>query len=382
MRILIATSVVLAAGCQTIRLDSPVRPGPDDWITTGASAAHNPWIESTVHPPLVRVWEYNAEAAFGPGGAVIVGDVLLVGTRRGEVHAVDLEKGKKSGSVKFKEPIEGTPVVYDGTLYLTTSWGNRTMFGFDLERGRRQWSEKGDPVVAGPVLVDETLVLATVAGEVSGRDPADGAIRWIAGAAGSPISSTPVSMDDGTVVVADQRGLVRAIRTSDGSEVWAADAGAPVYAALTWIGGLVTVPTTRGRLLALDGETGRIEWHYTVPDGRVQFAPASGDERTIVFAATDGQVRAVDPRDGSLLWMASLPDAMNTHPLITGDVVWIGTMGRELVALDTRDGAILWTREMPGRIRSTLIPHDGGIIVLSEPRTITYLKPGEDADDE
>jgi hypothetical protein len=52
-------------------------------------------------------------------------------------------------------------------------------------------------------------------------------------------------------------------------------------------------------------------------------------------------------------------------------------MGRELSALDAGDGSVLWTTELPGRSRSSLTAHDGGLIVLSEPRTIIFMKPGE-----
>jgi outer membrane protein assembly factor BamB len=374
---LLLASLLGLAGCQSIRLDAPVRPRSGDWTTTGASMAHNTRLDAAIRPPLERAWEYNAEAAFGPGGTVVVAGVLLVGTLRGELHAVSLEKGKRIGVVKFKEPIEGTPVLGGGRLFLATSWGDRTVHAYDLERGGKRWSAKAEPVEAGMLLVDGVLVVATTDGEVTGRDPGTGTVLWAAPSAGGPASSTPVSTDGRAVVVADQGGLVRAIRAADGRELWSADAGAPVYAALTAVGDGIVVPTTRGRVLGLEAGTGRTRWQYGAADSTVRFAPAAGDPSRIVFGATDGQVRAVDPETGELLWTAVLPDGIDAQPLLAGDVVWVGTMGRELSALDAGDGSVLWTTELPGRSRSSLTAHDGGLIVLSEPRTIIFMKPGE-----
>jgi outer membrane protein assembly factor BamB len=295
---------------------------------------------------------------------------------------VNLEKGKRIGVVKFKEPVEGTPVLGDGRLFVATSWGDRTVHAYDLERGGTSWSVKAEPVEAGMVLVEGVLVVATTDGEVAGRDPRTGTVLWTVPSGGGPVSSTPVSTDGRTVVVADQGGLVRAIRAADGRELWSVDAGAPVYAALTAVGDCIVVSTTRGRVFGLDDGTGRIRWQYGAADPTVRFAPAAGDLSRIVFGATDGRVRAVDPATGELLWMAVMPDGIDAQPLLAADVVWVGTMGRDLFALDAADGSVLWTTELPGRSRSSLTAHDGGLIVLSEPRTITFMKPGEAADED
>ena len=75
---------------------------------------------ATVHiePPLEERWRYDVGAGVGPGGALIVDQVVLVGNREGQVHAIDLEVGKRIGRIKVSAPVDGSMAVSGNRLFV------------------------------------------------------------------------------------------------------------------------------------------------------------------------------------------------------------------------------------------------------------------------
>jgi outer membrane protein assembly factor BamB len=86
----------------------------------------------------------------------------------------------------------------------------------DTSNGEVVWSDRvGWHAWSSPVVVDETLVVATCAGEIRGysiRDPRSPTLAWAIGELGGTcIESTP-AIWDGTIYVGARDGLMRAFR--------------------------------------------------------------------------------------------------------------------------------------------------------------------------
>jgi outer membrane protein assembly factor BamB len=106
-----------------------------------------------------------------------------------------------------------TPALYAGHLYVNTHGGE--LIGVDTETGRIVWS---DPVGwhswSSPVVVDETLVVATCLGDLraySLGDPANPVERWSLDLGGACLEATPVVWD-GTIYIGSRDGFIRAVR--------------------------------------------------------------------------------------------------------------------------------------------------------------------------
>ena len=109
--------------------------------------------------------------------------------------------------------IWSTPALHAGHLYVNTHGGE--LIGVDTETGRIVWS---DPVGwhswSSPVVVDETLVVATCLGDLraySLGDPANPVERWSLDLGGSCLEATPVVWD-GTIYIGSRDGFIRAVR--------------------------------------------------------------------------------------------------------------------------------------------------------------------------
>ena len=375
--LVLIAALVLAAGCRTLQLDAPVRVQEGDWWTTGGSEAHNAVVEEDIAPPLEEVWEYNALAAFGPGSPLVIGDVVLVANLQGEVHAVELERGRRLGNVSFRESISGTPALTGNQIVVANAWGNRTLQAYNLERARKVWHRDLMRVEAGLLSHDGSVLVADMEGSVRLVDEQNGRDRWVFEDPGAVTVRAQPLLTAQRFVVAWEDGTVRALDPGDGTVVWETELDAPVYDAPVAAANHVYVPTTRGTLAVLDAETGQRVWQFRTDDPAVKIATPSVRGDLIVFGASDGMVRAISTEFGAPQWRVQLPAAVTAQVLIAGHYVYVGTMKNRLVALDLESGGEIWSTELRGRVKSSMAVAGGGVLVLSEPRYLTYFKPVE-----
>ena len=99
--------ILLASGCGGIRIQRNLAQNPYDWLMYGGSPSRTNESSSTVMPPLKPIWEYDALA--GISGTPLVRDsVVLVGTLRGELHAINIVTGDRMGYAVMESAVSGT----------------------------------------------------------------------------------------------------------------------------------------------------------------------------------------------------------------------------------------------------------------------------------
>ncbi len=365
---------VTLAGCRALQVSRVDAQASDGWVTEGDAVHRRNAVAAAVEPPLEEVWIYNAAAGFGPGSPLILGGTILVSTRKGEVHAIDLATGKKGGLENFGDSVEGTPVVQEGRLFVPVAGGRRALYAYDLTRGDRVWNVKGPAVEAGLLPLGDAFVAVDAAAVVRKYDNRDGAVRWERPLGEAlTVHATPV-MAGGHVVVADDRGGLVALDPREGTVRWTQALRTPVYTAIAADAATLYVPTTRGRFFAVDAAQGRVRWRFAVPDTTVRFsAPAVGGE-VVIFGASDGTLRALEAATGRLRWSFDAGAALAAAPLLTAETVYVGSMGQKLIALDRQTGTLKWEQELKGRVKSALAARGGYLVVLTEPRFVYLFK--------
>ena len=367
-------ALLLFAGCKALKVDRAGVFSEADWLTEGDSVERRHATAEALVPPLEEVWSYNAGAGFGSGSPLILGEAVIVGTRKGEVHAIDFETGKRLGVEGFGDVVEGTPIIQNGMLYIPVGWGRRALVAYDLRRGQTRWKLKGVPIETGLLALDDAFVAVDTDAWVRKYNAEDGSVLWEQ-TLGEQVTvhTTPVLTGE-HIVIADDLGRLVALHPADGSAQWTQDLRSPVYTSIAADEASLYVPTTRGRFYALEAAQGRIRWEVALPDTTVRFSAPAVDGDLVVVGASDGALRGFDTTTGELRWIFQNADALAATPLLTPTTVYIGSMGRMLFAIDRETGTSQWEWQLRGRVKSALASRDGYLVVLSEPRFVYLFK--------
>ena len=161
------------------------------------------------------------------------------------------------------------------------------------------------------------------------------------------------------------------------SQAWRTDIGAGgTYRRLLRVepvvaGGRIFTMDANGFVDATDFHSGNRLWRQTMrPKHDNSFAFGGGlafDQGTLYVATAFGQMRALDPTTGRLLWQKPLGQPARSAPTIGGGQIYLVLLDNTLLALGTRDGSFAW-RFLAGGAGTSMLgagapAYDQGIVV-------------------
>jgi len=340
---------------------------------------HHTTSDSTL-PPLVEEWYYNAGAGFGEGPPILLDDLVMVATRKGEIHAVDFNTGKRAGVKRFGDVIEATPAFVNPFLIVPIGWGRQALVVYSLLRSAVTWQHRGAPVQTAILPMDDALIAVDTEATVRKYELQDGTMVWehMLGET-IRVHSAPLMVRE-HIIVADDQGSIVALHPDTGEIQWSTDIHSPVYTSVASEGDMLYIPTTRGRLVALDGISGTVQWEMVLPDTTVRLSSPAVDGDIVIVGGSDGNIRALSPSTGETVWIFEAADALTAAPLLTPAVVYVGSMGGILYALHRETGELWWHTELRGRVKSAMEARDGYLLVLSEPRYLYLFRSASMSD--
>lgn len=253
-------------------------------------------------------------------------------------------RGPRTGRVRWRRRLEGPvvpgPVVGAGGVAYVASNGG-VLHALGVRGGDERWTFDGggtygsDLSTAPLVMPDGTIVWPGPSNTVFGV-ARDGKLRWKIVVDGQPHS--PALAPDGSVVVGDAAGTIRALRLhgdAPPTTAWRTRIGSSSYSSPA-IGADGTAYTTVDRdLVAV--RKGRVLWR--VRAGAIsEVSPAVAPDGTIVFAANDDVAYGVTPR-GRVRWRYAIGALTFSSPAATRDgLVYIGDHRGYVTTLDAATG--------------------------------------------
>ena len=181
-------------------------------------------IEITVVLTKVPVWSQH----LGAGGVdsapcpTADGKSVVVADRSGSIHLISLEDGKVRVSHNANSPsgFPGGVVVTADSVYAASADGEGVVVALDLPGLTPRWRKSGDEGVGAvygtPLLLEDTLVVASEAGLVRAYDAKSGEFRWELRLPSG--THQPVLWARGSIVVFCEDGPARAL-VPDGSVI-------------------------------------------------------------------------------------------------------------------------------------------------------------------
>jgi outer membrane protein assembly factor BamB len=304
-----------------------------------------------------------------------------------------------------------SPTARDGIVYIGTIDG--AFHAIRADHGETSWTWKGSHPIYGEALVTEDSVLfVDEAMELVSLLRTTGIEQWRlplhdAALCGYPVPKnetfnhravSPVSDGKGVIYVGSTDGGVYAVRAKTGRKLWRHDAKTKVYGAVTLhdqeviVGGfdgsvfsfnrrthvetarvklggaIVSAPVWTGDrlivgcrdyfLYGLNATTRATAWKDTYWFSWVESTPRVVDGVAYIGGSDFRRVSALDPASGKLFWSTDVQGLAWGSPVVTRDVVYIGTAGQTIegtviqhrggvTALDRKTGAMKWRYSAP-----------------------------------
>ena len=128
----------------------------------------------------------------------------------------------------------------------------------------------------------------------------------------------------------------------------------------------------RSSVVGLDPETGRRRW--AVPRAAGPSVPPAIDRSSrgglAVFTQgttpRDAGVGAVSLHSGRRLWTLRLTQPATGGPTVSGDTVFVGTIGGLVYAIDASSGRVAWRRAVSGEVAGAPAVSEGRVVVVAE----------------
>ncbi|HEV2361455.1 MAG TPA: PQQ-binding-like beta-propeller repeat protein, partial [Acidimicrobiales bacterium] len=221
----------------------------------------------------------------------------------------------------------------------------------------------GHPIETSPAIYDGVLYIADTAGHLYAFDSHNGVLLWTwTSPNGVAIDGSPyVDTERNQIIVGSSDGVVYAVAdagSKKGTTLWSKSVGSKIYSPIELLG-TVYVTAADGHVVAINASSGNQRWN--VPLGSpVSSAPVldpAGDATStgaLVIGETSGTVVALNPATGAQLWapVTLSGGSITASGSIFGGVIYIGA-GNDVYALSEATGAQSWVQTLGGAVNCT-----------------------------
>jgi eukaryotic-like serine/threonine-protein kinase len=339
---------------------------PNNWTQFRGNGQLTGVSKADVPKNIRPLWNYQAGAGIESSAAIANGTVY-VGSQDGVLAALDLSNGavRWKYNTGSKEGIgESSPAVANGMVYVGDLGG--TVHAVNAGNGRGVWTFKtGGEIKSSPVAVDDKILIGSYDGHLYGLDARSGAVRWKVKTAG-PVHAT-AGVANGTAYVAGCDEIFRAIRISDGRELYTVVSGAYTGASPALMNNSAFYGTFDNYVLGVNLQTRRISWRYRNAQRQFPFYSSAGAvENRLVLGGRDKYVHCLDARTGKALWTFATRARVESSPALASGRVFVGSSDGRFYVLDFYSGAKLWEFEAGAALSASPAIASGRIVIGSQ----------------
>ena len=257
------------------------------------------------------------------------------------------------------------------------------------QTGKVLWFYETENSIKNNLAADETAVYAMdAAGKVYALNKTDGTLLWRGDVNLTADVGTngAICLSDGILYTGNPRHIT-AYRVSDGSIYWQVERsrGENSPAEFVVTGNKLLVSSHWDALVALDKDTGKELWKND--DGDIRFrssTPAVIDEHTLLVCDSSAMM-VVNSDTGEITAKTTMEDvgfSSSAQPCIQGEVAYIPTANRGLLAFNWKTGETLWRTEV-GEAKRFTPPYigKGAQIIEATPVLLpdqTLIQPAND----
>jgi outer membrane protein assembly factor BamB len=233
-----------------------------------------------------------------------------------------------------------------GTVYVAY---NNYLHAINLANGSEKWhypkerDSKQSYYAAATVAQDGQVLVGGYDHVFYSLKPEAGDQNWnFPGATDRYVASAVVEGED--VYAPNSDGMLYALDLA-GRSRWQFDTGNSLWAAVAVNGEKVYVASMDHCLYALDASTGSQVWKTEDLGGAIVNKPALSDAGVLYVGTVGREMIAINATDGKVQWRFTTDGWAWSTPLLANDTLYFGTLGGVVYALSATDGSPRWQIE-------------------------------------
>ncbi|MGC4106351.1 MAG: PQQ-binding-like beta-propeller repeat protein [Thermomicrobiales bacterium] len=240
------------------------------------------------------------------------------------LYAIDAQTGETRWKAETRYVGQSTPTVADGIVVISSQ--EEWMYGFDATSGAMVWRIPTDGVVFGaPAIGDGHVAFGSDKGTIYSVKLKDGTVNWRKTIDGGIVS--PAMFAGDRIVFSTDRGQTLAVSADKGATLWMAEVG--TQQPMTVANGSVVIAATDGGIHALSLADGSATWLY--PTGERTIAAPSIVGKTVIVGA--GSSLLLLDGSGALEGYYLAQGTVTTAPIIANGYAFFGSADGFLYAV-------------------------------------------------
>ncbi|MBP9707817.1 MAG: PQQ-binding-like beta-propeller repeat protein [Oligoflexales bacterium] len=332
-----------------------------------------------LRPPKIGVLSFEAMmneqkplAKSAMAGAVAKDGVLFATYSDSWLFSFDLQSNKYLWWTELAAPVSTSILVQQDSLIIGLRDGH--VKKVDLKSGKILWDVSLDVFSSRKLVahLNEVYVF-TASQKLYSIDNQSGKVAWVYDA-GFPDNliishSSPPLISGEQIYIGLNSGIVHVVSRQNGQRVGEISFASPsterfydVVGELSIVGELLVYARYDGMVQAVSrgSSTGSVAWQKAMP----AISAVHADAGLIFLATVSGDVYAINGIDGKTLWQSrAVPGAFFIK--ILADSIYVLSANGQIVAMDPKSGAMIWIDDLGGRLAAEPFIWNGGIYITS-----------------
>ena len=337
-------------------------------------------------------WTFDAEEPLTVPATVVAGTVYIVSgvsVETGRIAALSLTDGSVNWDLRLDSIADFSPVAAGDLVYVGTRAGD--LVALDRHTGKRVWlSDLGSSVVGSPVVHQGVVYIASE--DIYALDAASGAQIWRHAVDGDVTRA--IQLSGGIVAAISSDGNMNLVNSKNGRRrltfpLWFSTSAGPAA-----VGTTLVIPGDRAFVQALD-MVGRdipmekaIRYWWTklwlwdmaprppLPRGYLwqkrdlagdTAFPIGADGGSVFVGVRDvdgrGRIAALDLSTGQGQWELRVESTITSPAIHTDESLVVGLKGAGILAVDKQTGRILWQKDLDGGMAAAPVVGEGGLLL-------------------
>jgi eukaryotic-like serine/threonine-protein kinase len=359
-------------GCSsTLKLSRTLVLNDKDRTTLGGSNLRKNYVDTSLMLPFEKVWEYSGSAGISLNQPLIADSIIFIGFMNGELHAININTGKKIGRVSTDAPIHGCPVLIKDKIFIPLAHNRYSLKAYDFYEGTLSWKKEIEGIESSLLFQDNVIYAATEKGLLLAVNAMTGKTIWEYQAPKKIRSS--IAGDGKRIYFGCDNGYLYAIDKNSGKNIWnfftnAAVVGTPAIDN----GGNIFIGSTDNYFYCVNSDSGLMKWKFN--SGSEIYSGSAIDDSCVYFGNLSGNFYTLNKRDGSLIWKFKTGGNINSSPTVTKEHVITASFDKKVYVLDKFSGKIIWDKEFEGRIKTSPVIWGKYLLICSEDYDLTLYK--------